>query len=233
MNLAIIPARGGSKRIPRKNLKDFCGKPIIAYSIETAINSDLFDKVIVSTDDEEIAKVARRYGAEVPFMRPKELADDYTGTTAVAKHALKWFSKKRVTINNICLIYATAPLLKPSYILNGYDLLRHHNCDSVFASGNFVSSPQRALKSIPNQFTLVAFPDFINERTQDIEHLIYDAGQFYWMTSNMLLSRSEFFSTTTRHVQIPKLLAHDIDSLTDWEFVEHIYKFTRNKTYRN
>ncbi|OHE04561.1 MAG: pseudaminic acid cytidylyltransferase, partial [Sulfurimonas sp. RIFCSPLOWO2_12_FULL_36_74] len=132
--VAIIPARGGSKRIPRKNIKDFFGKPLIAYSIQTAVESKLFDKVIVTTDDEEIAKIAKEYGAEVPFIRPKELSDDFTGTGDVVKHALNYLKEHGEEFDFVCTIYATAPLLQPRYLIEGFEALKNSDAINAFSA---------------------------------------------------------------------------------------------------
>ena len=145
MNLAVIPARGGSKRIPRKNIKDFLGKPLIAYSIETAIDSNLFDKIIVSTDDEEVAQVSKQYGAEVPFVRPKELSDDFTGTNDVVKHAINWFLEQGAQVDYACCIYATAPLLKSQYLKQGLEKLQAYDKSFAFSVSSFPAPIQRAM----------------------------------------------------------------------------------------
>ncbi len=144
--IAIIPARGGSKRIPRKNIKDFYGKPLIAYSIQAALESKLFDKVIVSTDDEEIANIAKKYGAEVPFIRPKELSDDFTGTGDVVNHALEWLKEKGETFEYACTIYATAPLLQPKYLIEGYNALKNSTAINAFSATSMPFPIQRTFK---------------------------------------------------------------------------------------
>ena len=180
MKLAVIPARGGSKRIPRKNIREFCGKPIIAYSIEAALASDLFDHVIVSTDDNEIASVAKELGAETPFMRPAEIADDHTGTNAVVKHAIQWYQERSQSISLACCIYATAPFVSPVYLREGHDKLINSDKSFAFSVTSFPFPIQRAIR-INRKGEVEAFwPEHINTRSQDLEEGYHDAGQFYW-----------------------------------------------------
>lgn len=226
MNLAIIPARGGSKRIPRKNIKDFCGKPIIAYSIETAIKSGLFDKVIVSTDDEEIAEVARNYGAETPFMRPKELADDYTGTTAVAKHAIEWYLEQGIEFEYACLIYATAPLLKLEYLIGGFRLLSESKPMS-FSATKYRFPIERAITINPEGTISPFSENHVQMRSQDLSPKYHDTGQFYWAKSNIFMAETCFFSEHSSAVLIPSNQAQDIDELEDWELAQCIYQTFR------
>ncbi|MGB1299331.1 MAG: pseudaminic acid cytidylyltransferase [Psychrobium sp.] len=222
MNIAIIPARGGSKRIPRKNIKDFCGKPIIAYSIETALESDLFDKVIVSTDDEEIAEVAREYGAEVPFMRPKELADDYTGTTAVVRHALEWYLEQGVEFEYACLIYATAPLLKLEYLIEGFKMLSD-NKPMCFAATKYRFPIERAITITSGGAVSPFSKSHIKMRSQDLSPKYHDTGQFYWAKSNIFMAEACFFSEYSSAVLVPSNHAQDIDDFEDWELAEYLY----------
>ncbi len=231
MNLAIIPARGGSKRIPRKNIKDFCGKPIIAYSIETAIKSGLFDKVIVSTDDEEIAEVARNYGAETPFMRPKELADDYTGTTAVAKHAIEWYLEQGIEFEYACLIYATAPMLDIKDLRSGFKALEEYKRDFCFAATHYDFPIQRSLTITQSGSVKPFFDHNIDKRSQDLTTVIHDAGQFYWGTSYAYLRTAQIFSSNTSPIIIPSYLAQDIDTIDDWQRAQLIFKITKEMSY--
>ena len=164
MKVAIIPARGGSKRIPRKNIKNFCGKPIIAYSIEAAISSGCFDKVIVSTDDAEIASVAMKYGASVPFMRPENISDDYTGTNTVAKHAIEWLVEQNQIVEYACCIYATAPFLKPGYIQDGFNRILDSDYCFSFSVTTFPFPVQRSLRINDNGGVEPIWPEYILER---------------------------------------------------------------------
>lgn len=224
MNLAVIPARGGSKRIPRKNIKDFCGKPIIAYSIEAAINSGLFDKIIVSTDDEEIAQIARNYGAEVPFLRPKELADDYTGTTAVAKHAIEWYLERKIEFDNVCLIYATAPLLTQEALAHGLKILSTKNKKMSFSATKFRFPIDRALDISAEGEVSPYSEKHIKKRSQDLSTRYHDAGQFYWAKPQCFINEQSFFSSESSAVIIPTYLVQDIDDMQDWKLAQCIYQ---------
>src|SRR6185369_4336762 len=180
MNVAIIPARGGSKRIPRKNIRLFAGKPIIAYSIETAITSGLFDRVVVSTDDEDIADIALAFGAEVPFMRPKSLADDYSGTNEVVKHAIDWLNTHDKPVRYACCLYATAPFLREKYLRKAFEMLTSSCKQFVFSVASFPFPIQRAIRINKEGTVEPFFPQHINKRSQDLEEAFHDAGQFYW-----------------------------------------------------
>jgi len=220
MNLAVIPARGGSKRIPKKNIKDFMGKPIIAYSIEAALNSQLFDEVIVSTDDEAIAEVAKQYGADVPFMRPDELADDFTGTTPVVQQAADWFTQNRQKPDYICCIYSTSPFIQIHYLKAGLEKLKtlDQGCVSSFTS--FAFPIQRAQKMDKKGNMMPFYPEFMPCRSQDLEEAYHDAGQFYWWTEQSLRQGSKENSA----VILPRYLVQDIDTLEDWKRAELMYQ---------
>lgn len=222
--VAIIPARGGSKRIPRKNIKDFCGRPIIAYSIQAAQKSGLFDRIIVSTDDEEIADVSRQYGAEIPFMRPKKLADDYTGTNAVMKHALEWFRDQGESVQYACCIYATAPFVQAEYLKQGYDKLVSSNKDFVFSVTTFEFPIQRAIKINCNGEIEPFYPERINKRSQDLEEAYHDAGQFYWGKAESYVNGLNVHTAASLSVVMPRYQVQDIDSLEDWRQAELLYK---------
>jgi len=178
--VCIIPARGGSKRIPKKNIKLFHGKPLIAYSIETAKRSELFERILVSTDDEEIAKTAKKYGAEVPFMRPKELADDYSGTDQVTEHAVDWLNNRGEKYDYVCTIYATAPLLQPEYLVEGYEKLKASDAVYAFSVTSMPFPIQRTFKITEDGRCEMFFPEYYSARSQDLEVAYQDAGQFYW-----------------------------------------------------
>ena len=176
--IAIIPARGGSKRIPRKNIKDFHGKPLIAYSIEVALKSKLFDKVIVSTDDEEIAKIARKFGASVPFIRPKELSDDFTGTGAVVEHTIEFLLNKGEKIDFVCTIYATAPFLNEKYLIEGFTKLKNSNAKNAFSCTSMPFPIQRTFKITKDERCEMFWKENFSKRSQDLEEAFQDAGQF-------------------------------------------------------
>ena len=221
--VAIIPARGGSKRIPRKNIKDFHGKPLIAYSIEVALKSKLFEKVIVSTDDEEIAKIAIKYGASVPFLRPKELSDDFTGTGAVVNHALEYLKSVGENYDFVCTIYATAPFLDEKYLIEGFEKLKNSNARSAFSCTSMPFPIQRTFKITQNERCEMFWPENFSKRSQDLEEAYQDAGQFYW-TKLKEKSDEIMFSKDSIPIILPRHLVCDIDTLEDWTRAEFMYK---------
>ena len=226
--IAIIPARGGSKRIPRKNIKDFFGKPLIAYSIETALKSKLFDKVIVTTDDEEIASIAKEYGAEVPFLRPKELSDDFSGTQAVIDHALTWLNEHGEQFEYVCTIYATAPLLQAEYLKQGYENLKNSDAVNAFSATSMPFPIQRTFKVDENERCEMFTPEHYMTRSQDLEEAYQDAGQFYWTKTNVS-SDDIIFGKSSIPIILPRHLVQDIDTMEDWERAEKLYKlFCKN-----
>lgn len=222
MNLCIIPARGGSKRIPRKNIKLFCGKPIIVYSIRIAQNSGCFDKVIVSTDDEEIADIAKKHGAEIPFIRPKELSDDYTGTGQVVEHAVTWLRKHNQDFDYLCTIYATAPLLQEKYLIEGYKKLKESNAHMSFGVTSMPFPVQRTFKITSKNRCKMFFPENFNKRSQDLEEAYQDAGQFYWENMNNKFADIPFGEDSIPIV-IPRNFVQDIDTIEDWDRAEILY----------
>ncbi len=221
--IAVIPARGGSKRIPRKNIKDFYGKPLIAYSIEVAINSKLFDKVVVSTDDEEIASIAKAYGADVPFLRPKELSDDFTGTDEVVSHTLEYFKNRGEVFDYVCTIYATAPLLQEKYLIEGFEKLKNSDAVHAFSVTSMPFPIQRTFKIDENGRCKMFFPEHYMTRSQDLEEAYQDAGQFYWTKLNEK-SDEIMFGKDSIAVVLPRHLVQDIDTLEDWMRAEIMYK---------
>ncbi len=224
MNIAIIPARGGSKRIPKKNIKDFLGKPIMAYSIEEAINSGLFDRVIVSTDDAEIAKVAKQYGADVPFIRPKELADDFTGTNDVIKHCINWLLNNDIKLDNVCCIYATAPFIKAKYLKQGLKEMIDLKKSFAFSVTSFAFPIQRAIKIHNNQVSMF-YPQYLMSRSQDLQEAFHDAGQFYWgKVKSFLDDEVVFFSNKSVPIVLPRFLVQDIDTMEDWHRAELMHQ---------
>ncbi|MCX6052218.1 MAG: pseudaminic acid cytidylyltransferase [Campylobacterales bacterium] len=224
--VAIIPARGGSKRIPRKNIKDFFGKPLIAYSIEVALKSELFEKVIVSTDDEEIADIARKYGAEVPFMRPKELSDDFTSSDEVIVHALKWLEENNESYEYVCTIYATAPFLDKKYLIEGFETLKNSNAINTFSATTMPFPIQRTFKVNENGRCEMFTPQYYNTRSQDLEEAYQDAGQFYW--SKIGQSSDIMFGKESIPIVLPRYLVQDIDTLEDWTRAELMYEAVQN-----
>ena len=224
MKIAVIPARGGSKRIPRKNIRMFCGKPIIAYSISAAQQTGLFDQVVVSTDDDEIASVAREFGATTPFVRPKELADDFTGTNAVVKHAVAWFNAQSNDVVHACCLYATAPLLQARFITEGYEALSRSNAAFAFSVTSYAFPIQRALRVTPEGRVDAIYPEHRMTRSQDLEHAYHDAGQFYWGTARAFLEDLPVFAPHSIGVILPRHLVQDIDTLEDWDQAELMYR---------
>jgi len=219
-NIAIIPARGGSKRIPRKNLYPLNGKPMIAYAIELAKESGLFRRIIVSTDDEEIAAISQEYGAETPFVRPQELSDDFTGTTPVLLHALNWLISQGDQPDAVCKIYPTCPLLKVEYLTQGYQALKTH--DFAFAASTFDFPIQRALRKLDGGGVEPIFPEHIASRSQDLEEAIHDVGQFYWGKADIWLTNSKIFSNRSKPIAIARIDAQDIDTIDDIKIVEKL-----------
>ena len=221
--IAIIPARGGSKRIPRKNIKDFFGKPLIAYSIEVALNSKLFDKVIVSTDDEEIANVAKKYGAEVPFLRPLELSDDFSVTKDVIDHAIEYLKQQGQNYDYLCTIYATAPLMQEKYLIEGFEKLKNSNAINVFSATSMPFPIQRTFKLTQDGRCEMFTPEHYLTRSQDLEEAYQDAGQFYWTKLNEK-SNEIMFGRDSIPVILPRHLVQDIDTLEDWRRAELMYE---------
>ena len=230
--VAIIPARGGSKRIPRKNIKDFFGKPLIAYSIEVALKSKLFDKVIVSTDDEEIAKIAVEYGAVVPFLRPKELSDDFTGTGAVVNHALEYLKSVGENYDFVCTIYATAPFLDEKYLIEGFLKLKDSSAKNAFSCTSMPFPIQRTFKITQNERCEMFWPENFSKRSQDLEEAYQDAGQFYWTNLN-IKSDEIIFGKDSIPIILPRFLVQDIDTLEDWQRAEIMYEVLKKYKIQN
>ncbi|MDX1352025.1 MAG: pseudaminic acid cytidylyltransferase [Thiomicrorhabdus sp.] len=224
MRLCVIPARGGSKRIPRKNIKDFLGKPIIAYSIEAALNSGCFDKVIVSTDDSEIACVAKQYGAEVPFIRPIELANDYAGTLPVIKHAIEWFEEQGIKFSYVCALYATAPFVQSCHLQKSFAQLKKTQADYCFTVTTFPSPIQRAFKITETNRVEMFYPENFNVRSQDLEDAYHDAGQYYWGKAEAFKQEKPFFSDSATPYLLPRYLVQDLDTPDDWIRAELMYQ---------
>lgn len=224
MRLAVIPARGGSKRIPRKNIKAFHGKPMISYAIAAAIASDSFDLVLVSTDDEEIAQIAREYGAAVPFMRPPELADDHTGTIPVIAHAIDWVNRNVGIVEFTCCLYATAPFVQAADLKRGLQLLQSSDADYAFSVASYAFPIQRAIRITTNQRVEMFQPEYFNTRSQDLEEAFHDAGQFYWGTAQAWLTGKPVFSRGAVSVLLPRYRVQDIDTEEDWRRAELMHQ---------
>jgi pseudaminic acid cytidylyltransferase len=219
MNIAIIPARGGSKRIPRKNIKEFCGKPMIAYAIMAAKESGLFDHIVVSTDDEEIAQIAKEWGAETPFVRPDELANDYTATVPVIAHAIEACQKIGLVFDDVCCIYPNVPFIQTSDLRGALECMRNGDADYCFPVTEYPSAVQRALKRLSDGKIQPFYPEFEKIRTQDLEPAYYDAGQFYWGKSQAWLTNPKVHSDGLGYT-IPNWRVVDIDTPEDWERAE-------------
>lgn len=228
MRLAVIPARGGSKRIPRKNVKSFCGKPIIVWSVEAALQSGCFDRVIVSTDDAEIAQVARTCGASVPFMRPAELSDDHTGTIPVVRHAIEWFQRQGTAPEKVCCIYATAPFVRSEDLRQGLSVLEQTGCDYAFPVTSYAFPIQRALRLTPGGRVEMFHPEHFHTRSQDLEEAYHDAGQFYWGLPAAWMAQLPIFSANSAPLILPRHRVQDIDTPEDWERAEWLFKAMRS-----
>ncbi len=224
MNVAIIPARGGSKRIPRKNIKDFCGKPMIAWSIEAARQSERFARIVVSTDDPEIAEIAVQWGAEVPFMRPAALSDDHTGTLPVIHHATEWFIQQNEPAEHVCCIYATAPFITPTDIQKGLEILIATGSDYAFSVTSYPFPIQRAIRVTPNGRVEMFNPEMFDRRSQDLEEAFHDAGQFYWGRADAWLAEKKIFSPDASPVMLPRHRVQDIDTMEDWTRAELMFQ---------
>lgn len=219
-NIAIIPARGGSKRIPRKNVRDFLGKSIIAYSIEIALESGLFDEVMVSTDDVVIAEVAQKYGAKVPFIRSEENADDHATTVDVLVEVLQMYKQQEKHFENGCCIYPTAPLLKPAFLKDAHEKLINKNFSTVFPVVEFSYPIQRSLKLSGKDKVEMNCPEHLESRSQDLPKAYHDAGQFYWFKVEDLLKEKKLFGEYSGAIVLPSTSVQDIDTEEDWRLAE-------------
>ena len=234
MKIAVIPARSGSKRIPRKNIKLFCGKPMIAWSIEAARASGLFDHIVVSTDDAEIAEVAKAHGAEVPFMRPAALSDDHTGTSPVVAHAIEWYRAQGQMPDPVCCIYATAPFVIAEDLQRGLQTLNDSGSDFAFSVTSYAFPIQRAIR-LTNEGRVEMFqPGNFNIRSQDLEEAFHDAGQFYWGRASAWLSGKVILGPYASAVRLPRHRVQDIDTAEDWNRAEYLFRvITQESDNRN
>jgi len=227
-NLAIIPARGGSKRIPRKNIKLFFGKPIISYSIEAALNSSLFEEVMVSTEDDEIGNIARKYGANVPFVRSEKTSNDLATTFDVIEEVVNSYKNIGKKFDNICCIYPCAPFILESQIKDAYNKLIEHNFDAVLPIMKYGFPIQRSL--IKNEFDKINFfyPEYSLTRSQELDPLFHDAGQFFWINSDACITQKMIITPNTGCIVLSELEAHDIDNEIDWKIAELKYAILQN-----
>lgn len=222
--IAIIPARGGSKRIPRKNVREFCGKAMIAWPIQAAQESGIFDIIIVSTDDPEIAEVATRWGGEVPFFRPAELSDDHTATRPVVNHAIREAEALYGPVDYVCCIYATAPFLRGSDIADGFRKLVEADSDFAFSAASFPYPIQRAIRITQRGRVDMFFPEHRNSRSQDLEEAYHDAGLFYWGKTEAFKQDLPTFSDHAVPIVLPRHRVQDIDTLEDWRAAELLFR---------
>lgn len=229
-SIAIITARGGSKRIPKKNIREFCGKPIIAYSIEAAIESKMFDMVMVSTDSEEIADIGRKYGAEVPFMRSEATSNDYADTTDVLKEVIEEYHKRGQTFDSFCCIYPTAPFVTAEKLRESYKLLQADDVCNVIPMVPFSFPPQRGMVKTGKYIT-PAYPEHINKRSQDLEEILHDCGQFYWCKTKAFLENPDILGNHTVPFIVPETEVQDIDNISDWELAEMKYKYMSGRNH--
>jgi len=227
-NIAIIPARGGSKRIPRKNIKNFLGKPIIAYSIETALQSGLFDEVMVSTDDKEIAEIAIKCDAKVPFFRSKNTANDYAGLADMIIEVIEEYQKQGEHFDNVCCILATAPFLTSEDLVNAYSKWKNTGFDAIFPAVRYSFPIQRAMQ-FENEKIKMIWPENMFKRSQDLKPSFHDAGLFYWIQTEILLKEKKFWTDNTTAIEISEQTAQDIDTIEDWKMAEIKYKIINGK----
>ena len=222
-NICIIPARGESKRIPRKNIKEFLGKPIIAYSIKAALDSGLFDEVMVSTDDVEIAYIAKKFGAKVPFMRSAKNSDDFATTFDVIEEVIQSYRSQGKDFENICCVYSCAPFVTYKILLKAYNQLIEKKFDTVLPIVAYSFPIQRALRLDQRKVSMI-LEENLNTRSQDLEDSFHDAGQFYWCNSKKLLQNKKILTKNTGGVEISELEAQDIDNEIDWKLAELKYQ---------
>jgi len=228
MRLAIIPARGGSKRIPRKNVKEFCGKPILAYSVEAALEAGIFDEVMVSTDDEEIARLAEQFGARVPFMRSEKTAGDFATTADVISEVLYNYSRQGREFDTFCCIYPTAPLLTADRLRTAVQLLEESAMDGVVSVVKYGFPVQRSFVMEEGQLK-VKWPEYILARSQDLEPFYHDAGQLYCLRSSSFARQGKMFMDRTIPLILSEMEVQDIDTEEDWKIAELKYEMLRRR----
>lgn len=224
---AIITARGGSKRVPGKNIRDFCGKPIIAYSIEAAFESGLFEEVMVSTDSEEIAAIGRNFGASVPFMRSERTSNDYADTTDVLNEVIAMYGKRGITFKEFCCIYPTAPFITPDKLKESYQFLQDEDVYNVIPMTGFSFPPQRGMRLKDDGFIEPVDPEGINARSQDLPVVYHDCGQFYWMKTEKYLENDNILNNHTKPYFVPESEVQDIDNESDWKLAEIKYRYMK------
>ncbi|GFI31753.1 CMP-N,N'-diacetyllegionaminic acid synthase [Lachnospiraceae bacterium] len=226
--IAIITARGGSKRIPKKNIRDFCGKPMIAYSIEAALESGIFETVMVSTDSGEIAETARKYGADVPFLRSEKNSDDYADTTDVLMEVLEEYQKRDRRFEEFCCIYPTAPFVTAEKLKRSYEMLQQPEVCNVVPMVSFSFPPQRGMVKREG-YLLPAYPEYIDDRSQDLEEILHDCGQFYWCKTDAFYENPNILFHKTVPFPVSEMEAQDIDNESDWELAELKFRYMNKK----
>ena len=227
-NLAIIPARAGSKRIPKKNIKNFLGKPIIAYSIENALNTGLFDEVMVSTDSEEVAEIAKKYGAKVPFLRSEKTSNDFAGLFEVVEEVIKKYQDLNIIFDNVCMILATAPFITIDMLEKTYNLLIDKKYDTVFPIVKFSYPIYRALEIKNNKIHMI-WSENLTKRSQDLPESFHDSGLFYWGNVSKIIEKNKLFTDNSYGYEISEKYSQDIDTNDDWEIAEIKYKIMKEK----
>jgi len=232
-NIAIIPARGGSKRIPKKNIKNFFGKPIISYSIKAAIKSNLFSEIMVSTDDIEIAEISKKYGANIPFLRSTKNADDYATLSDVIIEVINNYEKLGKSFDNICCILPTAPFISPERLKEAFNLLKQLNFDSIFAVVKYSYPIFRALEFTENNKIKMIWPEYLYTRSQDIKPAYYDSGSFYWVKTKALIKEKSLFCNNGSAIVLSEIEAQDIDNESDWKIAELKFKFLNEQKNYN
>ncbi|MEO5571430.1 MAG: pseudaminic acid cytidylyltransferase [Bacteroidia bacterium] len=229
-NIAIIPARGGSKRIPKKNIRNFLGKPIISYSIQAAIDSNLFEEIMVSTDDNEIAEFAVKSGAKVPFMRSEKNADDFASTSDVLTEIINKYKEKNIEFENGCCIYPAAPFIQVKHLVEGYQLLTVKNLDTVYSAVEYSYPIWRGLTRNENGKVQMLWSEYLNARSQDLEKIYHDAGQWYWFNMKAFVIQKKLFTDNSSFIELPETEVQDIDTEKDWVIAEMKYKIMHGQT---
>lgn len=222
MNVCVIPARGGSKRIHKKNIKPFLGKPIIAYSIEAAVNSGLFDRVVVSTDCSEIADISLDWGGEVPFLRDSVLSNDFTGTLPVVQDAIVRLNLDELR-DNVCCLYATAPFVTPEVLVDSFNGWIEAGAEYCFSVAKYRSPTQRCFELVGDKRVKMLYPEMFDMRSQDLVDTYYDAGQFYWGKAAAFMQNMVMFSEVSYAYTLSDNLVQDIDTVDDWIRAEKMY----------
>jgi N-acylneuraminate cytidylyltransferase len=229
MILGIIPARANSKRVLNKNIKNFYGKPIISYAIKAAVNSKVFDKIIVSTDSKKIGLIATKYGAEYLFKRPKKLSDDYTPTSHVIEHAISWIENKFERPKLVCCIYPATPLLLPGDIIKSYKMIKNSKFNYVFGAVKNSYPVQRSIYLDNNKNIQMLNKNFFYKRSQDLKETYHDVGQFYWGTYEAWKKKKIIFGKNSKIYLMPQLRSQDIDTIDDWHTVEKLFALIKKK----